>query len=250
MREIELELEAARDPRGRRELPLPKLPPRTLSRSVLSTLRSFRPMPEQLLRFAPFPAYHVRTNAFMLDRCDLRRRCACARLSGRWTPTCWRAGARASPAKSRAWACARSWSPATAASTTIPTGTPPRRSGRAGSEGLLVADNQTRSYSQRLLRSPPAALGVRLGAPVGAQPARDRARRRGSPRGLMLDLEAHARAAALNRAKPGALGVVHLVWAPLGPEPLRSVSALLQRPSAGDRARARDRAQRGARRGR
>lgn len=38
----------------------------------------------------------------------------------------------------------------------------------------------------------------------------------------MLDLEAHARAAALNRAKPGALGVVHLVWAPLGPEPVRS----------------------------
>ncbi|HEY2282799.1 MAG TPA: hypothetical protein VGH60_04530 [Solirubrobacteraceae bacterium] len=38
----------------------------------------------------------------------------------------------------------------------------------------------------------------------------------------MLDLEAHARAAALNRAKPGALGVVHLAWAPLGPEPVRS----------------------------
>jgi hypothetical protein len=38
----------------------------------------------------------------------------------------------------------------------------------------------------------------------------------------MLDLEAHARAAALNRAKSGALGVVHLVWAPLGPEPVRS----------------------------
>jgi hypothetical protein len=38
----------------------------------------------------------------------------------------------------------------------------------------------------------------------------------------MLDLEAHARAAALNRAKPEALGVVHLVWAPLGPEPLRA----------------------------
>jgi hypothetical protein len=38
----------------------------------------------------------------------------------------------------------------------------------------------------------------------------------------MLDLEAHARAAALNRAKPEALGLVHLVWAPLGPEPLRS----------------------------
>jgi hypothetical protein len=38
----------------------------------------------------------------------------------------------------------------------------------------------------------------------------------------MLDLEAHARAAALNRAKPEALGVVHLVWAPLGLEPLRA----------------------------
>lgn len=38
----------------------------------------------------------------------------------------------------------------------------------------------------------------------------------------MLDLEAHARAAALNRSKPEALGVVHLVWAPLGPEPVRA----------------------------
>jgi hypothetical protein len=40
--------------------------------------------------------------------------------------------------------------------------------------------------------------------------------------GLTPDLEAHARAAALRRAKPQALGVVHLVWAPLGPEPVRS----------------------------
>lgn len=38
----------------------------------------------------------------------------------------------------------------------------------------------------------------------------------------MLDLEAHARAAALNRSRPEGLGVVHLVWAPLGPEPVRS----------------------------
>ncbi len=39
---------------------------------------------------------------------------------------------------------------------------------------------------------------------------------------MILDLEAHARAAALNRAKPGELAVVHLVWAPLGREPVRS----------------------------
>ncbi|MGA8364101.1 MAG: hypothetical protein WB709_06240 [Solirubrobacteraceae bacterium] len=38
----------------------------------------------------------------------------------------------------------------------------------------------------------------------------------------MLDLETHARAAALKRAKPEALGVVYLVWAPLGPELVRS----------------------------
>jgi hypothetical protein len=42
------------------------------------------------------------------------------------------------------------------------------------------------------------------------------------PLSEMLDLEAHARAAALARAKPEELGVVHLVWAPLGPEPVRS----------------------------
>jgi hypothetical protein len=67
MREIELELDAARAPAGAAPLSR-EPPPRTLHGSVLSTLRSFRPMPEQLLRFAPFPAYHVRTNAFMLDR--------------------------------------------------------------------------------------------------------------------------------------------------------------------------------------
>lgn len=38
----------------------------------------------------------------------------------------------------------------------------------------------------------------------------------------MSDLAAHARVAALRRAKPAALGVVHLAWAPLGVEPLRS----------------------------
>jgi hypothetical protein len=67
MRAIELELEATRTPQDPATL-APELPRRTLSGSVISTLRSFRPMPEQLLRFASFPAYHVRTNAFMLDR--------------------------------------------------------------------------------------------------------------------------------------------------------------------------------------
>lgn len=49
----------------------------------------------------------------------------------------------------------------------------------------------------------------------------------------MLDLEAHARAAALKRAKPEALGVLHLVWAPLGPEPVRSFLRSYRAHSAG-----------------
>ncbi|HEY2537295.1 MAG TPA: hypothetical protein VGI24_09975 [Solirubrobacteraceae bacterium] len=49
----------------------------------------------------------------------------------------------------------------------------------------------------------------------------------------MLDFEAHARAAAINRAKPEALGVVHLVWAPLGPEPLRAFLRSYNAHSAG-----------------
>jgi hypothetical protein len=68
MRAIEHELEAARKPGGGEATPPSELPRRTLSNSVLSTLKSFRPMPEQLLRFEPFPAHHVRTNAFMLER--------------------------------------------------------------------------------------------------------------------------------------------------------------------------------------
>lgn len=86
MRAIELELDAARAPAAPggapdvpgappdlpgapdAAVPAPELPRRTLSGSVASTLKSFGPMPEQLARFAPFPAYHVRTNAFMLDR--------------------------------------------------------------------------------------------------------------------------------------------------------------------------------------
>jgi hypothetical protein len=67
MREIEFELDGWRAGPDAPALPR-QLPRRTLARSVLSTLRSFRPMPEQLVRFPPFPAYHVRTNAFMLDR--------------------------------------------------------------------------------------------------------------------------------------------------------------------------------------
>jgi hypothetical protein len=41
---------------------------RSLIGSVLATLKTLPPMPGQLLRFESFPAAHVRTNAFMVDR--------------------------------------------------------------------------------------------------------------------------------------------------------------------------------------
>lgn len=43
-------------------------PSRTLLGRVWATLKTFPPMPEQLLRFDGFPAEHLRTNAFMVDR--------------------------------------------------------------------------------------------------------------------------------------------------------------------------------------
>ncbi|MGH2865042.1 MAG: hypothetical protein ACRDJX_07300 [Solirubrobacteraceae bacterium] len=47
----------------------------SLGRSIRSTLKGLPGMPRQLLRFEHFPAHHVRTNAFMLERsllADLR----------------------------------------------------------------------------------------------------------------------------------------------------------------------------------
>ncbi|MGA8364102.1 MAG: hypothetical protein WB709_06245 [Solirubrobacteraceae bacterium] len=145
MREIELELDAARAPEG--SVPTAgELPRRTLSGSVLSTLRSFRPMPEQLLRFAPFPAYHVRTNAFMLDRsmfATLRMRPLARKMdaylleSGRasFTSQVQNMGLRTLVvARDGAFYDHPEWY----ASETF---------WRGDQQGLLVADNQTRSYA-------------------------------------------------------------------------------------------------------
>lgn len=158
MRAIELELAAARRPGAAHELGdarhepgasaalTPELPPRTLSGSVLSTLKSFRPMPEQLLRFAPFPAYHVRTNAFMLDRSTFaalhmrsltRKMDAYLLESGRasFTRQVQRMGLRTLVvARDGAFYDHPQW-PAS------------RTFWQDDQQGLLVADNQTRSYA-------------------------------------------------------------------------------------------------------
>jgi hypothetical protein len=189
MREIELELDAARAPRsgapggwspGEAATPAAELPRRTLSGSVLSTLRSFRPMPEQLVRFAPFPAYHVRTNAFMLERSTfaaLRMRPLARKMdaylleSGRqsFTSQVLNMGLRALVvARDGAFHDHPEWY----AGETF---------WRGDQQGLLVADNQTRSYAngsydrRRLLSafawgplsapSPPAGEHAGAGAP-------------------------------------------------------------------------------------
>jgi hypothetical protein len=54
--------------RGGEEVDGQARPRRSLIGSVLATLRTLPPMPEQLLRFEGFPAKHLRTNAFMADR--------------------------------------------------------------------------------------------------------------------------------------------------------------------------------------
>jgi hypothetical protein len=175
MRAIELELEAARTPDAHAPHAA-ELPRRTISGSVLSTLKSFRPMPEQLLRFAPFPAHHVRTNAFMLDRCTfaalrmrpLKRKMDAYLLeSGRasFTRQIQDMGLR-TLVVARDGACYDH--PQWSASGTF---------WQDDQQGLLVADNQTRSYAngdldrRRLLSafawgpqaepSPPAAAGER-----------------------------------------------------------------------------------------
>lgn len=170
MRAIELELDTARQPGATASQPggarasvgpgasygasaeldaaalAPELPRRALSGSVISTLKSFRPMPEQLLRFAPFPAYHVRTNAFMLDRSTFaalhmrslaRKMDAYLLESGRasFTSQVQRMGLRTLVvARDGAFYDHPQW-PAS------------RTFWQDDQQGLLVADNQTRSYA-------------------------------------------------------------------------------------------------------
>lgn len=121
-------------------------PPRKLSTSVISTLKSFAPMPEQIRRFSAFPAYHIRTNGFMANRALLaqlqmhgisRKMDAYALESGRdsLTRQIQRRGLRALVVardgtfyEQEQWPLSRTfW--------------------QGRQEGLLIADNQTRIYA-------------------------------------------------------------------------------------------------------
>ncbi len=132
--------------RGQETGEVEDLPRRTPVGSVLSTLRSLPGIPEQLYRFEGFPAHHLRTNAFMVDRAiftrlrigNLKRKMdAYAVESGRnsLTRQVQRLGlqtlvvTRDGRAYSHeCWPLARTlW--------------------QGDQEGLLVSDNQTRTYA-------------------------------------------------------------------------------------------------------
>lgn len=145
MRAIELELDRERAGHEDRTAPS-ELPARTLAGSVRSTLAALRPMPEQLVRFAPFPAYHLRTNAFMLDRAafaSLRMRPLARKMdaylleSGRASFTSQiQARGQRTLVVARDGACYDH--PDWPASATF---------WQDDQQNLLVADNQTRSYA-------------------------------------------------------------------------------------------------------
>ncbi len=113
---------------------------------ISSTLKSLAPMPQQLLRFEPFPAHHLRTNAFIVARelfNSLRVRTLDRKLdaylmeSGRasFTRQVQRLGLRTLIAGRDG----RGYDPDDwPDSTTL---------WQRDQENLLVADNQTRSYS-------------------------------------------------------------------------------------------------------
>jgi hypothetical protein len=121
-------------------------PRRSLTASVLAVMRTLPAMPEQLLRFEGFPAEHLRTNAFIVDRrtfLDLRmgaikRKMDAYRLeSGRmsFTRQIQRKGLRALVVDRHGVSYdAHEWPH----SNTLWQG---------DQEGLLVADNQTRLYA-------------------------------------------------------------------------------------------------------
>jgi hypothetical protein len=145
MRAIELELELVRTQDYETAVPA-QLPPRSLANSVISTLKAFRPMPEQLFRFEPFPAHHLRTNAFMLDRLAFlglrlgrvqNKQDAYRLESGRnsFTRQVQRQGRRTLVvARDGSYYDHERWSES-------------RTLWQGEQEGLLIADNQTRTYT-------------------------------------------------------------------------------------------------------
>jgi hypothetical protein len=120
--------------------------PRSLIAKGWATLKTFPSMPEQLLRFEGFPARHIRTNAFMIDRVRFiglrlgrvrRKLDAYVLESGRtsFTRQVQRLGLSALVVdrdgcfyEPERWPLSRTfW--------------------QADQEGLMIADNQTRSYA-------------------------------------------------------------------------------------------------------
>jgi hypothetical protein len=121
-------------------------PARSAIGSILATLRTLPPMPAQLLRFEGFPAHHLRTNAFMGERATLmglqlgavaRKMDAYALESGRHSLTrqVHARGLRTLVvARDGSFYDHQDWPRS-------------RTLWQGDQEGLLIADNQTRMYT-------------------------------------------------------------------------------------------------------
>lgn len=121
-------------------------PGRSLLGSVLATLQTLPAMPEQLFRFQGFPAHHLRTNAFMVERATFtglrigrinRKMDAYLLESGRhsFTRQVRRLGLRTLVvARDGAFYDQEDWPDS-------------RTLWQGDQEGLLIGDNQTRMYA-------------------------------------------------------------------------------------------------------
>jgi hypothetical protein len=118
----------------------------SLAARVLATVKGMAPMPEQLLRFQEFPAHHLRTNAFMVERAlfaSLEKRAIKRKMDAYLLESGRNSFTRQVQCRQlRALVVARS------GAAFEPEYWPQSRTLWQGDqEGLLVADNQTRSYA-------------------------------------------------------------------------------------------------------
>lgn len=118
---------------------------RSITRSVLATLRTLPPMPEQLVRFEGFPAQHLRTNAFMADRATFAR-LRFPRIRRKMDAYLLESG-RGSLTRQVQGLGLRTLVVARDGSAFEPDAWPSSRTLWQGDqEGLMIADNQTRMY--------------------------------------------------------------------------------------------------------
>ncbi len=123
------------------------VPARSRGASLAAKLRLLPTIPEQLVAFAPFPAYHLRTNAFMITHGTLAR----LRLHGiaqKMDAYVLESGRASITRQVQRLGLATLVVDRDGETFPHPRWDRSRTLWQGGQEGLLVADNQTRSYER------------------------------------------------------------------------------------------------------